>query len=63
MIKKILNKNPLWFLGAGILSVVLHNAFYAVFGFEEAIFFLLTFVFAIIFIIGVIYKIIRFCRK
>ena len=63
MIKKILDKNPLWFLGAGAVSGLLHNVFYAVFGFEEAVFFLLTFVFVIVFIISVIYKIINFFRK
>ena len=61
--KKILNKNPFWFLLLALVSTVLHNAFYAIFKFEEPVLFLLTFVFAGIFIINAIYIIIIFIKK
>lgn len=56
MTRKILDRNPFWFLGGNVLSMILHNAFFAIFGFEEPVFFLLTLVFAILFIVGAIYK-------
>ncbi|MFH0867698.1 MAG: hypothetical protein V1831_00115 [Candidatus Woesearchaeota archaeon] len=40
----------------GFLSIVLHNAFYAVFGFEEAVFFSIAiFIIPIYLIISIIY--------
>ena len=49
--------------GLSILSVILHNAFYAFFKTEEAAFFILTFVFAIAFVVSVIYSTISYFRK
>ena len=47
------------FFGA-LLSMILHNAFYAVFGFEEAFFLILTF----IFLFGVLgYSLYLFVRR
>ena len=45
------------FLGLAVLSAILHNAVYALVGVEEPIFFSLTFVFAIAFIVSLIYSV------
>ena len=50
-------------VGLSILSVILHNAFYGLFKIEEPVFFVLTFVFAISFVISVIYSTISYFRK
>jgi len=50
-------------VGLSILSVILHNAFYGLFEIEEPVFFILTFVFAISFVISVIYSTISYFRK
>jgi len=50
-------------VGLSILSVILHNAFYGLFKIEEPVFFILTFVFAISFVISVIYSTISYFRK
>ena len=50
-------------VGLSILSVILHNAFYGLFKIEEAVFFILTFVFAISFVVFVIYSTISYLRK
>jgi Mn2+/Fe2+ NRAMP family transporter len=50
-------------VGLSILSVVLHNAFYGFFKIEEAVFFILTFVFAISFVVSVIYSTISYFKK
>lgn len=54
MKKKI--KSPFLFLGLAVLSVVLHNAVYALFGIEEPVFFGLTLLFALAFITSIIYS-------
>lgn len=63
MTKKILNKNPLWFLFLAIVFVVLHNAFYAIFKFEEPIFFFLTFISFFIFLASIIYRAVNFLKN
>jgi len=71
MKKKNLDK---WFLmswrKAGIivvgwfLAVLLHNLFYAIFGFEDAIFFTIAFpLIPIYFLIAIVYSLIRWIRK
>jgi len=49
--------------GLSILSAILHNAISAYFKIEEPVFFILTFVFAISFVISVIYSTISYFRK
>ncbi len=49
--------------GLSILSVVLHNAFYGLFQIEEPVFFILTFVFTLGFIISVIYNTITHVKR
>jgi len=49
--------------GLSILSVILHNAIYGLFKIEEPVFFVLTFVFAISFVVSVIYSTISYFRK
>ncbi len=43
-----------------ILFIILHNAFYAIFSFEEPVFFILTFLAALAFIVFLVYLIISF---
>ena len=50
-------------VGLSILSVILHNAIYGLFKTEEPVFFVLTFVFAISFVVSVIYSTIFYFRK
>jgi uncharacterized membrane protein HdeD (DUF308 family) len=50
-------------VGLSILSVILHNALYGLFEIEEPVFFVLTFVFAISFVISVICRTISYFRK
>jgi Mn2+/Fe2+ NRAMP family transporter len=50
-------------VGLSVLSVILHNAFYGFFKIEEAVFFVLTFIFAISFVISVIYSTISYFKK
>lgn len=50
-------------VGLSILSVILHNAFYGLFKIEEPVFFILTFVFAISFVVFVIYSTISYFKK
>ena len=50
-------------IGLSTLFVILHNAFYGFFKIEEPVFFTLTFIFAISFIISVIYNTISYFRK
>jgi len=50
-------------VGLSVLSVILHNAFYGLFKIEEPVFFILTFVFAISFVISVIYYTISYIKK
>ncbi|HUV71446.1 MAG TPA: hypothetical protein VMW25_00410 [Clostridia bacterium] len=49
--------------GLTLLSVVLHNAISALFKIEEPVFFLLTFVFALGFVIAFIYNVIAYIKK
>jgi len=56
---KKLIKNPLLYLGLAIFSVIVHNAFYAVFKAEEGVFFSGFFIFSIIFLfmgVGYLFK-------
>lgn len=50
-------------VGLSVLSIILHNAFYELFKIEEAVFFVLTFVFAISFVVSVIYSTISYFKK
>lgn len=49
--------------GLSILSVILHNAISAYFKIEEPVFFVLTFVFLLSFVISVIYSTISYIKK
>lgn len=53
MIKKIFS-HPLRLLLLSFLCMIFHNLFYALFGIEEAVFFSLTFVFAIAFLVSLL---------
>ena len=50
-------------VGLSILSAVLHNASYGLFKIEEPVFFVLTFIFAISFVIFVIYNTVSYFGK
>jgi len=50
-------------VGLSVLSVILHNASYGLFKIEEAVFSILTFVFAIAFVASVIYSTISYFKK
>jgi hypothetical protein len=60
--KKLIKKPILLFL-LFIVFTILHNAFYAIFKFEEPVFFFLALLSALLFLISVIYNIIIFIRK
>lgn len=49
--------------GSAILSIILHNAIYGIFKIEEPVFFTLTFVFFLLFVISVIYNTISYFKK
>lgn len=49
--------------GLSILSVILHNAISTYFEIEEPVFFVLTFVFLLFFVISVIYNTISYIKK
>lgn len=49
--------------GLSILSAILHNAIYAYFKIEEAVFFILTFAFLLAFVVSVIYSTISYFRR
>ena len=53
----LLNKRNVWIMVvAGFVSIMLHNAFYAVFGFEEAVFFsIVVFIIPIYFIVSIVF--------
>lgn len=55
-------KKPLIFLGAAVVSVILHNLIYGLFEFEEPVFFMLAFIFAFGFVITVIYNLIKYLK-
>jgi len=50
-------------VGLSILSVILHNVIYGLFKTEEPVFFILTFVFTISFVVSVIYSTISYFKK
>jgi membrane protein CcdC involved in cytochrome C biogenesis len=51
-------KNAYIFLGLGTVSVVMHNVVSALIHKEEGVFFVLTFVFMVIFIVSLVYNVI-----
>ena len=55
----LLSRRNLWIvIVLGFVSIILHNAFYAVFGFEEAIFFsIVVFIIPLYFIASIIYTV------
>jgi len=59
MLKRI--KNPFWILAAAAVSVLLHNAIYGIWKVEEPVFFTMTFVFGIWFVVSAVIRI--FIRK
>lgn len=61
----LLNWKKLWVIVvAGFVSIILHNLFYAIFGFEEAVFFsIVIFILPIYLIISGVYSLIRFLKK
>ena len=57
-------KKILIIIGAWFLAVILHNAFYALFNVEEAVFFILAvIIIPIYFITAIIYTIIKKIKK
>ena len=57
-------KKLLFIILAWVVSVVLHNAFYALFGIEEAVFFLIAvIVIPLYLIISVVYTLFKFIKK
>ena len=61
----LISWRKLWIIVVGgFVSILLHNFWYAIFGFEEAFFFILViFVIPIYFVVSVFYSIIRFFTK
>ena len=59
MLKRI--KNPFWFLGAAAGSAVLHNVVYGIWKVEEPVFFTMTLVFGIWFVVSAVIRL--FSRK
>lgn len=62
LLKKLIQK-PVWLtlllLVSAVVLSVLHNVFYAIFGFEEAVFFILSLLCGLGFVIALIYTIIK----
>ena len=57
-------KKALLIIGAWIVSVVLHNAIGALFGFEEALFFIIAiFVIPIYVVVAVVYSVVYLVRE
>ena len=53
---KLTKKRFVILLIVGIISVLIHNLFYAIFGFEEAVFFIIAvFLIPLYFLISVVY--------
>ncbi len=50
-------------LGLTVLSTILHNVFYAIFEVEEPVFFILTLLFALGFVVSVFWSLILMLRK
>jgi len=61
MLKRI--KNPFWFLAAAAVSVILHNVICGIWKVEEPVFFTLTFVFFICFVVSVIIWILSHLKR
>jgi hypothetical protein len=61
----LLSWKKVWIMVVGgFVSIMLHNFWYAIFGFEEAVFFIIViFIIPSYFIISVIYTIIKKLRK
>ena len=56
-------KLPLILFISTIVSIILHNLIYALFGFEEPVFFILSLILALAFVISIIYLIIHKIKK
>jgi len=54
---------PFWLLGIAIFSAILHNAFSAIFALEEPVFFILTLLLFLAFIVAVIYNVLTYFNK
>ncbi len=54
---------PFWLISTAIISVIIHNFFYALTGKEELTFFLLAIILIAAFCVSVIYNIITFLNK
>jgi len=52
-----------WLITGAIISVILHNAIYGLFGVEEPVFFILTLLLALAFVVSVVYNIVTYIRK
>lgn len=50
-------------IGLAIVSAILHNAIYGIFGVEEAVFFLLTLFFLVLFPLFLVLAIVEFLRS
>jgi len=50
-------------VGLSVISVILHNAFYGFFKIEEPVFFILTLIFAISFVVSVIYSTVSYFKR
>ena len=61
----LLSWRKLWIIVvAGFISIILHNLFYAIFGFEELVFFsIVVFVLPVYFIISGVYSLIKFLMR
>jgi hypothetical protein len=61
----LLSWKKIWIIVVvGFVSIMLHNAFYALFGFEEFVFFLIVVVILPIYlIISIIYSLIKLIKK
>ncbi|OIO01845.1 hypothetical protein COS16_07970 [Candidatus Desantisbacteria bacterium CG02_land_8_20_14_3_00_49_13] len=59
MLKRI--KNPFWFLAVAAACAVLHNVIYGIWKVEESVFFTMTFVFGIWFVVSAVIRL--FSRK
>ena len=54
---------PVVFLVLAVGSVIVHNAIFGLFGIEEPVFFLLTFVFAVLFLVSLLVIVLKFINK
>ncbi|MFA5355301.1 MAG: hypothetical protein WC302_00985 [Candidatus Paceibacterota bacterium] len=63
MSKIISVKNTYLLFALSFISMILHNAVYAIFKAEDAVFFILTFVFFFLFIVFIVWNTIRYIIK